>query len=297
MADGKSVTAGPKENPDLFWGIRGGGGNFGVVTSFEYQLHPVGPEVFGGAVFHPFSEADKLLKFYREWTPTLPDELSTMTGIITAPPEDFVPKELVGTQMIIVGLCYAGSKEDGEKAVKPLRDFNSAPIDLLGPIPYLGLQSMFDMTAPRGIHSYWRTQQLNNLSDETISVIIKEAAKMKSLSPFTALHIHHWEGAVKQTNSDEMAFAHRDSKYVMNIVGNWSAGEDEDKHINWVKEFSQAVQPFATGNLYLNFMTDSGEDRVKAAFGAEKYSRLVQLKNKYDPKNLFRINQNIKPTV
>ena len=156
LANGRSVTASPTENADLFWGIRGGGGNFGIVTSFEYRLHPVGPTVFGGAIFHPAAKAKDLLRFYRDWTQTLPDELSTMVAFLTAPPEPFVPKELIGTPMIAVALCFVGAADAGEKLVKPLREFAPAAIDLLGPLPYLALQGMFDPSAPKGIHAYWR---------------------------------------------------------------------------------------------------------------------------------------------
>ncbi len=297
LADGKKVKASPKENAELFWGIRGGGGNFGVVTSFEYQLHKVGPEVFGGAIFFPVSKAKDLLKFYREWTKNIPDELSTMIAFITAPPEPFVPKELIGTQMIGVALCYTGSLKDGDKIVKPMRDFSSAPIDHLGPIPYTALQGMFDPSAPKGIHSYWKTQHLLDINDSAIEIMLENISKMKSLSPFSAIHIHHWEGAVKRGMKNDMAFAHRDTRFVINMVGLWQAGEDENKHINWVRSFSKSIQPYATGQLYFNFLADIKEDQIKAAFGEEKYDRLVALKNKYDPKNFFQINQNIRPTV
>lgn len=297
LADGKQVKASPNENLELFWGIRGGGGNFGIVTSFEFQLHKVGPEVFGGAVFFPVSRAKDLLKFYRDWTKTMPDELTTMMAFITAPPEPFVPKELIGTQMVVVALCYTGSMEEGKKLVQPLRNFSSAPIDLLGPIPYTALQGMFDSGAPKGIHSYWKTQHINDMNDEAIEVIIENVSKMKSLSPFSALHIHHWEGAVKRGENNDMAFAHRDTRFVINILGLWNEDEDPNNHINWVRSFSKSIQQYATGELYFNFLADIKEDQVKAAFGKEKYNRLVDLKNKYDPQNFFQINQNIKPTV
>jgi FAD/FMN-containing dehydrogenase len=297
LADGKQVKASPEENAELFWGIRGGGGNFGIVTSFEYQLHKVGPEVFGGAIFFPLSKAKEFLKFYRDWTKNIPDELTTTVVFLTAPPEPFVPKDLIGTQMIVVALCYTGPIEDGKKLVQPLRNFSSAPIDLLGPIPYTALQSMFDSSAPKGIHSYWKTQHLKDISDEAIETIFENVLKMKSLSPFSGVHIHHWEGAVKRGEKNDMAFAHRDTRFVINMIGLWPAGEDADKHINWVRSFSGNIQKYATGQLYLNFLADMEESQVKAAFGVEKYDRLVALKNTYDPDNFFQINQNIRPTV
>ena len=296
LANGKRVSASPSENSDLFWGVRGGGGNFGIITSFNYKLHPVGPEVYGGVLFYPISKAKGLLKFYNKWVQSIPDELSTTVAFITAPPEPFVPKDLVGTQMVIVAACYVGEKENGEKIMKPLREFAPA-IDVVGPIPYVALQGMLDASAPKGIHSYWRTHYLNDLSDNAIETIVDNVTKLKNLSPFSALHIHHWEGAIKRVKPEETAFSHRDARFVTNIVGLWTAEDDADKHINWVKSFSDDVKQFSTGNLYLNFIADTGEDKVMAAYGKDKYKKLVELKNKYDPENLFHLNQNIKPSV
>ena len=242
-------------------------------------------------------KAKELLKFYNSWVQSVPDELSTTAAIITAPPEPFVPKELVGTQMAIVAACYVGAKEEGEKVLKPLRDFTPAAIDVVGPIPYVALQAMLDSSAPRGIHSYWRTQYLNELTDEAIDTLVEHASNLKNLSPFSALHIHHWEGAINRVKPEETAFSQRNARFVINIVGLWAAGDDADKHINWVKNFSDNVKQFSTGNLYVNFLADTGEDKVLAAYGKEKYTKLVQLKNKYDPENLFHLNQNIKPSV
>jgi FAD/FMN-containing dehydrogenase len=297
LADGQHLTASPTENADLFWGVCGGGGNFGIVTSFQYRLHSVGPDVYGGAAFYPAEKAKDFLQFYREWTPNLPDELSTMVAFLTAPPEPFVPQELVGTPMIALALCYAGPVDEGEQVVKPLRDFAPPAIDLVGPMPYTALQVMFDATAPKGIHAYWKTEYLGELDDNVVNVLVDHTAKMKSLSPFAVVHIHHWEGAVMRAYPDATAFAHRDAPYVLNVVGLWTEQERADKHIAWARDFAQAVQPFSTGQAYLNFLGDEGADRVKAAYGPARYERLVALKNQYDPTNLFRLNQNIKPSV
>jgi FAD/FMN-containing dehydrogenase len=297
LANGHRVTANPQEHADLFWGIRGGGGNFGIVTSFRYHLHPVGPQVYGGALFYPAEKATALLQWYREWTPTLPDELSTMVVFITAPPEPFVPTELVGTSMIALAFCYTGPSDEGEQAISPLRNFAKPSIDLAGPIPYTALQTMFDATAPTGIHSYWKTEYLNDLSDDAIDIMVEHATKMQSLSPFSAIHLHHWGGAVMRQDSDAMAFAHRNTRYVLNVVGLWRKHEDAATHIRWTRAFSNAIQPYSTGQVYLNFLGNEGEERIKAAYGTTKYRKLVALKNKYDPTNLFRLNQNIKPTV
>ncbi len=296
LANGQRLTASASENTDLFWGICGGGGNFGIVTSFRYRLHEVGPVAYGGAVFYPVEKARELLQFYRDWTPAMPDELSTMIAFLTAPPEPFVPKELVGTPMIVIALCYAGSISEGEQTVKPLRTFTQPEIDLLGPHPYLGLQTMFDATAPKGIHAYWKTENFTDMTDDAIDALIENAAKMKSLSHFTAVHIHHWGGAIKRADKDATAFAHRDARYVVNVIGLWTEHENPDQHIAWTRNFSRAMKPFSTGQAYLNFLGDEGEARVKAAYDTTRYERLVALKNKYDPTNLFQLNQNIKPS-
>ena len=297
LANGQSLTASRSENADLFWGICGGGGNFGIVTSFQYRLHDVGPMVYSGAVFYPADKARELLQFYREWTSAMPDELSTMIAFLTAPPEPFVPKKLVGMPVIVLALCYAGSVEEGEQAVKPLRTFDQPVIDLLGPIPYLHLQTMFDATAPKGINSYWKTENFNELGGDAIRVLIEYSAKMRSLSHFTAVHMHHWGGAIKSVDTNATAFAHRDVNYVLNIIGQWNEQARADEHISWTRDFSRALQPFSTGQKYLNFLGDADNARVRAAYGETNYERLVALKNKYDPANLFRVNQNIKPSV
>ncbi len=296
LANGQRMTASPSENADLFWGICGGGGNFGVVTSFLFRLHDVGPHVYGGAAFYPAERAREFLQFYREWTPTMPDELSTMVAFITAPPEPFVPKEQVGTQMIVLALCYNGPPDKGERAIIPLRSFTQPAIDHIGPVPYLALQTMFDASAPKGIHAYWKSEYLNDLSDDAINVLVEHTSKMKSLSHYAAVHIHHWGGAIKRANKDVTAFAHRNSSYVLNVIGLWLEHENANIHIAWTRDFSQVIQPFSTGQVYLNFLGDEGSTRVKAAYDAKRYDRLVALKNTYDPTNLFRLNQNIKPT-
>ena len=290
------MTASPNENADLFWGVRGGGGNFGIVTSFAFRLHPVGPMVFGGTIFHPAAKAKDLLRFYRGWTQMLPDELSTMVAFLTAQPKSFVPKKLVGTPMIAVALCHAGAVEAGGRLPSSLcvnlRRPQSTSWDRL---PYLALQGIFNPSAPKGIHAYWRTQYLRDLDDPTIDALIDRTSAMKSLSPFSAVHIHHWEGAIKRAGADQTAFGHRSARYVLNILGLWTAGKDAGEHITWVRTFSDALQTRSTGQVYLNFLGDEGADRVKAAYDAQTFERLRKLKAKFDPSNFFRLNQNISP--
>jgi FAD/FMN-containing dehydrogenase len=176
-----------------------------------------------------------------------------------------------------------------------LREFAPAAIDRLGPLPYLALQSIFNPSAPKGIHAYWRTQYLRDLDDPTIDALIDRTSAMKSLSPFSAVHIHHWEGAIKRAGADQTAFSHRSARYVLNILGLWTAGKDASEHINWVRTFSDALQTRGTGQVYLNFLGDEGADRVKAAYDAQTFERLRKLKAKFDPSNFFRLNQNISP--
>ncbi len=293
LADGQLVTASEKENADLFWGVRGGGGNFGIVTEFTFQLHPVGPLVFGGALFQPAAKAKELLQFYREWARALPDEMTTMIAFLIAPPGPFVPPPLVGAPMVAVALCHIGTLEQGAELVKPLRELAPPAIDLLGPIPYTSLQTMFDTSAPKGLVSYWKTEYLPNLDDETIRALVEHAAEMRS--PLSAVHIHHVEGAVNRANPDATAFGHRDAPFILNVVGGWMDRAESNSHITWVRDFAQAMQPFSAGAAYLNFLGDEGEARTKAAYGEKKYARLRELKNHYDPANLFHLNQNIKP--
>lgn len=293
-AKGERVIANAKENPDLFWGVRGGGGNFGIVTAFTYRLHPVGPTVLGGLVLYPFAKARDLLRFYSEWVRTLPDELTTMLVFLTAPPAPFIPQPLQGTPMVGLVLCYAGPPEQGQAVIQPLRDFAPPAVDLVGPTPYTALQRMLDATAPKGILAYWKTEYLRELDDRAIDALVEQSAKMGA--PWAQAHIHHVEGAVSRVSAEDTAFGHRDMPFILNIVGLWMDAEESGRHIAWVREFSQAIQMYATGSPYLNFLGDEGEGRIKAAYGEEKFARLVELKRKYDPNNLFRLNQNIKPS-
>jgi len=292
-ADGRLLTASHDENDDLFWGLRGGGGNFGIVTSFEYRVHPVGPMILGGAVFYPVEQAMDFLRFYREWTPTLPDEVGTDAAFLTAPEAPFIPEHLQGTPMIGLALCYSGPLEGGEEAIKGLREFGPPAIDLVGPMPYTALQGMFDPFFPHGICSYWKTEYVDDLSDGAIETIISHVAKAPSALP--QLHIEHQRGAVARVGRDETAFSHRDAGYRVLAVALWTDPAETEMQVEWAREGSRAIKPFSTGGVYLNFLGEEGEDRVRAAYRPETYARLAALKAKYDPTNFFRLNQNIKP--
>jgi FAD/FMN-containing dehydrogenase len=292
-ADGRLMSASASVNPELFWGLRGGGGNFGIVTSFRYRLHAVGPAVYGGTLFYPLSQADDVLHFYRDWAPELPDEVTSMAILITAPPAPFIPGELQGKPVLVVGLCYLGTVDQGKRLLQPLREFEAPAADLVSELPYTVWQSSQDAGVPSGIQAYWKTEYLTDLSDQAIHALIEQFSHVPS--PFTGIHIHHLEGVVGRIGENATAFSHRDTRYVLNIVGLWKEPADTDRNTAWVRGAWQAIRPYSTGAVYINFLGDEGDERVRAAYGVEKYERLVELKKKYDPTNLFHLNQNIRP--
>lgn len=290
-AGGEKVTASDHENQDLFWGIRGGGGNFGVVTNFRYKVHNIGREVYGGAFFYPIEQAKEVLKAYRSWLETVPDDATTLFAFLTAPPIDFVPKELHGKLVLSIGLCYLGTKEEGEKLVSRLREAGPA-LDMVGWMPYIALQKMLDPFNPKGIKSYWKTSYLKGIEDDAIDQMIEGFKKVRS--PMSQMHIHQMGGAVTRKGSESGAFTHRDEPFVLNVVALWEDPSLQEGEISWVRNTWNAMQRYSTGAAYLNFLGNEGSDRVKAAYG-ENYPRLVELKKKYDPGNFFRLNQNISP--
>lgn len=291
-ADGRLLTASPIENADLFWGVRGGGGNFGVVTSFEYQVHSVGRMVLGGAVFYPLDRAREVLRFYREYAAQAPDEVTTLVVIMTAPPLPFIPGDLQGKPAIAIAACYAGNQEEGEATLAPLHSFGPPAADVVGPIPYVALQSMFDEGAPAGLHNYWKSHYLAGLDDDTIDTILQHVAGLPA--PFSMVHLHQMQGSVGRAPKEGSAFSHRDAAYILNIIGTWSSPQESDGQIRWVRSLWAAMEPFSAG-VYVNFMADEGDAMVKTAYGEDTHRRLVALKQKYDPSNFFHLNQNIKP--
>lgn len=291
-AEGELVTASPIEHADLFWGIRGGGGNFGIVTSFEFQLHAVGPMVLGGAVFHPLERAAEVLAFYREYTAQAPDELTTMAAFMTAPPLPFIPENLHGRPALAIAACYAGALEQGEEVVAPLRRFGPPAAEHLGPVPYAVLQSMFDASAPAGMNHYWKSHYLEALDDAAIDTILTHAAAMPA--PFSQIHLHQLGGAAARVRESDTAFGHRDAAFTLNIIGTWLEAHETDQGIRWVRDFWSAMEPFSSG-VYVNFLGEEGDALVRAAYDPAAYQRLVALKQKYDPTNFFVLNQNIKP--
>jgi FAD/FMN-containing dehydrogenase len=293
-ADGELVTASGGENPDLFWGVRGGGGNFGVVTSFEYRLHPVGPTVLAGPIFHPLENARDVLAFYREFISTAPDELTTIFELGVAPPAPLLPEHVHGKPIVMVGACYAGALEDGIEVVRPLKEFGTPIVDLLAPTPYTALQSMFDPSVPHGWHRYWKSVELPPLTDDAIATLVEHAARQTS--PKSYCIVFQLGGALARARADATAFSQRDATHNVNVNAVWTDDDpDAERHVAWARDFFSALQPHAGRRVYLNFLGDEGAERVRQAYGERQYERLVELKRAYDPTNLFRMNQNIEP--
>jgi len=293
-ANGKFLKASESENEDLFWGLRGGGGNFGIVTSFEYRLHPIGPIVLGGMLLYPFSKKGELLRFWRDYVEKAPNELGGAVAILTAPPAPFVPEQLKGQLAIGLTVFYAGSLEEGEKWVRPLKEFGPPLVDLVESMPYTAVQALLDPANPPGRNNYWKAELLDELSDEAIDTISIHAAKIGS--PFTLLVVLAHGGAISDVGEDETAIGGRSASYGVHALSMWENPAESETHITWAREFMQAMERFTIPGISLNFTSEQTEDKVKASFGSEmKYERLVALKSKYDPTNLFRLNQNIQP--
>jgi FAD/FMN-containing dehydrogenase len=293
-ADGDVLTASEDENRDLFWGVRGGGGNFGIVTSFEYRLHPVGPIVLGGPIFHPLGDAREVLRFYREFIVAVPDELTTIFELTAAPPLPLLPTAVHGKPILMVGGCYAGSLDEGAEILRPLKEFGRPIVDLLEAKPYAELQSMFDPNVPHGWHRYWKSVELPPLTDEAIDALVENAAAQTS--PRSYCIGFQLGGAVARVSADETAFGQRDAAHSVVINAVWTEDDaDGERHVAWAREFFSALKPHAGPHVYVNFLGDEGAERVRQAYGERTYERLATLKRKYDPTNLFRLNQNIEP--
>ena len=291
-AEGEFVKASANENPDLFWGVRGAGGNFGIVTEFEFRLNPVGPVVLAGPIAWPMEQSPEVLRFYRDWIEEVPDELTTVVVHRKAPPLPAIPQELHGAPVVMVVCCYAGPVEDGEKVVAPLRAFGSPILDLCAPKPFLALQSMLDPSFPRGWWYYFRSCDVAGLTDEVIDITADHALRIKS--PLTAFPIFHLGGAIARVGEDDTAFNGRTAGHTFNINATTATSEGFDEEREWSRNFWSALEPHHT-SVYVNFLMEEGEDRIRQAYGAERYERLKSLKRKYDPGNFFSATQNIPP--
>ena len=295
LADGRIVTASDDENPDLIWGLRGGGGNFGIVTKFEFQLHPVGPDVYFTFVFHPMDKAKEALQFYREYTANSPDEVSAFAILGYVPAMDEIPAEYHHKPSMIFAAMYADDINDGERIFAPLREFDTPYADFSGVMPYIEAQQFFDEDYPSGeMHYYWKSLYLNGLGDDAIDTML-EVFKSNP-SHHSTIDIWQLGGAISRVDADANAFGDRSAPYLLGIESNWEDANDDDANIDWNRGVYSAMETFSSGQEYLNFpgLYEDNEKMVKNAFG-KNYARLVELKTKYDPNNFFNLNQNIKP--
>ena len=291
-ANGEFVTASESVNADLFWGVRGGGGNFGIVTEFEFRLNPLGPQVMAGPVFWTMEEAPRVLRLYRDWIADCPDELMTIVVQRRAPALPAVPPDLVGKRVIAVAACYAGPVEDGERVLRPLKGFGSPVLDLCQPKPFLAHQAMFDPSFRHGCWYYVRSCDVARLDDDVIDIVVEYGNRITS--PITSLALWQMGGAVSRVADDDTAFHGRNAGFTFNINGNSETGDGFDAEREWARAFWTALAPHHT-SVYVNFLMEEGEERVRQAYGAPKYARLKALKRTYDPTNFFRMNQNIRP--
>jgi FAD/FMN-containing dehydrogenase len=286
-ADGQFLIASTSEHADLFWCLRGGGGNFGIVTAFEYQLHPVGP-VLAGTLIHPFTKAKEALAFYRDFAKAIPDEVNTIGGLLTSPE---------GDPLAVIAVCYNGSLEAGERALQSLREFGPPVADQVRPIAYCEVQTLLDAATVRGRRYYIKSSFMRSISDEAIDTLVERFASVPS--PLTLTFFQQLGNAANRVDIQGTAFSHRDALCEWGCLSSWLDSADDGANIHWTRELAEAMQPFSSGGAYITQMgveAEEGAERIKAAYGPN-YNRLVALKNKYDPTNLFRHNQNIKPTV
>jgi FAD/FMN-containing dehydrogenase len=291
-AAGEVVRASATEHPDLFWALRGGGGNFGVVTRFEFRLHSVGPDVLSGLIVYPISEAKLVLQQYREFIAKAPDELAVWTVLRPAPPLPFLPQEVHGTKIIALALIYAGDPKQGEHLIEPLRKFGTPLGEHVGVQPYVAWQQAFDPLLTAGARNYWKSHNLSTLKDGLFDAVIEYVGKLPS--PQCEIFIGAIGGATTRPAPSSAAYAHRDATFVMNVHGRWEDPDDDTRCIGWARDFFNASAPFASSGAYVNFLTADEGDRVRSAYGPN-YDRLAQVKRQYDPDNLFRMNQNIVP--
>ena len=291
LADGRFVTASAEENPDLFWAIRGGGGNFGVVTSFLFQGRPVST-VYGGPMFWPLEMAGKILSFWQEFIQDAPNDMNGWYALVTVPPAAPFPEEYHLKKMCAIVWCYTGAPETAEAAFKPIREFAPPAIDFAGPIPFPMLQSMFDALYPAGLQWYWRADFFNGYDANAIELHRKFGSQLPTMH--STMHIYPINGAASRVGPHETAWGYRDSSFAQVIVGVDPDPKNNERMIDWAKEYWLALHPYSAGGGYVNMIGDEGEDRVKAAYG-DNYTRLARVKAAYDPSNLFHVNQNIKP--
>lgn len=285
------MTASADENPDLFWALRGGGGNFGVVTSFEFRLHPVGT-VYAGPILYPLERAAELLRFYRDFIIGAPEDLSAFFAFLIAPPAPFIPEDLHGLTLCGLVVCHLGPLEAAERDLRPVREVVPPVLDLAGPLPYPALNRMFDALVPPGFHHYWRSDIMTELSDGAIAVHLDFGPRVRNVQ--SAMHIYPLTGAQQRIGRTDTAFSYRDANFVHIIGGISPDGTDMAEQTAWVQSYWEALRPHSAGGTYVNFLMDEGDARIAASY-RENHARLAEIKTRFDPGNLFRLNQNIRP--
>ena len=290
-ADGRKLRANDKDNADLFWALRGGGGNFGVVTEFEFVLHPVGPEILAGLIVFPFAQAKQVLTRYRQFAGTSPEELNVWVVLRQAPPLPFLPQNVHGKEVVVLPVFYSGAASAGQKLIEDLRALGDVLGEHVGVQPYCEWQKAFDPLLTRGARNYWKSHNFTELSDGALNAIIEYAGKLPS--PQCEIFIGHIAGAANRVAPDAMAYAHRDARFVLNVHGRWDSPAEDARCIEWARAFFRASAPYASAGAYVNFMTEEESGRVAAAYGSN-FTRLVEIKKRYDPENVFHHNQNIK---
>lgn len=295
-ADGVPRRASAEENPELFWAIRGGGGNFGVVTSFTFRAQPVGPAVLGGMILFPMTRAREVIAAFRRMTDAAPDELGTLLVLRKAPPSPALPEAIQGAPVAIVAVCWTGAIADGERHLRPLRELGEPLADLIGRKPFTAIQSMLDASSPRGRQYYWKSDYFDALPTPAVEAMIAHAEAVTS--PQSAVLFMHLGGAANRLPEDHSATGPRDVHYVLNIQGAWLDPSEHATHVRWVRDYWRAMRPYAKGRAYMNFFTaDEGAERVREAYDATTHRRLAEIKARYDPINLFRLNPNIAPAA
>ncbi len=292
-ADGRLVHASEADNPDLFWGLRGGGGNFGIVTRFEFELHQLGPTIYGGPIFYPADHSERILRAFREWSDSAPDEMTGLVNLTSAPPLPVIPEEWHGRKVVAFVAASTGAVEDGPALVRPIRELAEPIADLLGPIPYAGLQSLLDPLWPKGIQAYFKGTHLSHLDDALIDRLCE--AHQAAPGGQCEIHVHQMGGAVGRVADSATAYPERSMPFVLNAVTGWHDPAAGTSHAEWARDVVAAASDAATGRAYVNFLTEP--DGARTSYGEETYGRLVTLKRKYDPTNLFRRNQNIDPSA
>ncbi len=290
-ADGRLLTASEDENADLFWALRGGGGNFGVVTSLEYRLHPVG-EVYGGPIFYPVDQAGEVMRFYREFIAQAPEELGAFFAFQIAPPLPFIPEERHGETMCLIVTCWTGPIEEGEQAVAPLLEAAPVVASQVGPMPYPALNSAFDALLPPGLQHYWKADFVRELTDDAIAAHVEHGPRVPCVE--ATMHLYPIDGACHRLGSDETAFAYRDARFACVIAGMWPDPADNERNTAWVRDYWEAIHPHSELGGYVNFMAADDQDRIRDNYRGN-YERLTEVKGRYDPENLFHMNQNIQP--